>query len=139
MACARFPLQVLQRLGSFLNCLSWKKSCSPAVKTKSAPQSTHFRTLSWNSIERLASAHDPPAPHAPEPRAQPLVRPSAGHAFPAAHNKTSRVLVLRELPLNFLAGCPPAGRASGLCLILLLASFLAAALARQRLFHALLL
>src|SRR5438552_18604950 len=43
-----------------------------------------------------------------------------------------------RLPLNF-AGCPPAGRASGLKLILLLASFLAAALARQRLFHALLL
>lgn len=48
---ARLLLQVLQRFGSFLNCLSWKKSCSPAVKTKSAPQSTHFRTLSWNSIE----------------------------------------------------------------------------------------
>src|SRR5438067_8293727 len=43
-----------------------------------------------------------------------------------------------RLPLNY-AGCPPAGRASGLKLILLLASFLAAALARQRLFHALLL
>src|SRR5689334_14023933 len=50
-ACARLPLQLLQRLGSFLNCLSWKKSCSPAVNTKSAPQSTHLRTLSWNSIE----------------------------------------------------------------------------------------
>src|SRR5271157_2219312 len=44
-------LQALQRLGSFLNCLSWKNSCSPAVKTKSAPQSIHFRTLSWNSME----------------------------------------------------------------------------------------
>jgi hypothetical protein len=31
--------------------LSWKNSCSPAVKTKSAPQSIHFRTLSWNSME----------------------------------------------------------------------------------------
>src|ERR1044071_2018946 len=50
-AWARLDLQVLQRLGSFLNCLSWKKSCSPAVNTKSAPQSTHLRTLSWNSIE----------------------------------------------------------------------------------------
>ena len=48
---ARLLLQFLQRFGSFLNCLSWKKSCSPAVKMKSAPQSTHFRTLSWNSIE----------------------------------------------------------------------------------------
>jgi hypothetical protein len=47
----RLVLQVLQRLGSFLNCLSWKNNCSPAVKTKSAPQSMHFKTLSWNSIE----------------------------------------------------------------------------------------
>src|SRR5271165_720767 len=45
-------LQVLQRLGSFLNCLSWKNNCSPAVKTKSASQSMHFNILSWNSIER---------------------------------------------------------------------------------------
>ena len=47
----RLPLQFLQRLGSFLNCLSWKNSCSPAVNTKSVPQSMHFRILSWNSIE----------------------------------------------------------------------------------------
>src|SRR5271167_3440726 len=47
----RLDLHALQRLGSFLNCLSWKNSCSPAVKTKSAPQSIHFRTLSWNSME----------------------------------------------------------------------------------------
>src|SRR5207302_7000933 len=52
---ARFPLQALQRLGSFLNCLSWKKSCSPAVKTNSAPQSMHLRFLSWNSMERRPS------------------------------------------------------------------------------------
>src|SRR6185312_9035352 len=38
----RLALHCLQRFGSFLNCLSWKKNCSPAVKTKSAPQSTHF-------------------------------------------------------------------------------------------------
>src|SRR2546429_2804474 len=37
----RFDLQALHRFGSFLNCLSRKKSCSPAVKTKSAPQSIH--------------------------------------------------------------------------------------------------
>jgi hypothetical protein len=30
--------------------LSWKKSCSPAVKTKSPPQSAHFNILSWNSM-----------------------------------------------------------------------------------------
>jgi len=47
----RLVLHALQRLGSFLNCLSWKNSCSPAVKTKSAPQSIHFRTLSWYSME----------------------------------------------------------------------------------------
>src|SRR5450756_1247778 len=36
---ARFDLQGLQRFGSFLNCLSKKKSCSPAVKMNSPPQS----------------------------------------------------------------------------------------------------
>ncbi len=46
----RFALHTLQRFGSFLNCLSWKNSCSPAVKIKSDPQSIHFSTLSWNSI-----------------------------------------------------------------------------------------
>jgi len=50
---ARLDLQGLQRLGSFLNCLSWKKSCSPAVKMNSAPQSMHFKTLSWNSMDTL--------------------------------------------------------------------------------------
>jgi len=47
----RLLLQALQRLGSLRNFLSWKKLCSPAVKTKSTPQSIHFNTLSWNSIE----------------------------------------------------------------------------------------
>ena len=47
---ARLDLHCLQRFGSFLNCLSWKKNCSPAVKTKSAPQSTHFNTRSWKSM-----------------------------------------------------------------------------------------
>src|SRR5215475_15348308 len=50
----RLVLQFLQRLGSFLKFLSWKNNCSPAVNTKSAPQSTHLRTLSWNSILRDA-------------------------------------------------------------------------------------
>ena len=50
----RLPLQVLQRLGSFLNCLSKKNNCSPAVKVKSTPQSMHFNTLSWNSIWRCS-------------------------------------------------------------------------------------
>jgi hypothetical protein len=49
---ARFALQPLHRFGSFLNCLSAKKSCSPAVQMNSAPQSTHLRDLSWNSIGR---------------------------------------------------------------------------------------
>jgi hypothetical protein len=47
---ARFALHCLQCFGSFLNCLSWKKSCSPAVNTNSAPQSLHFKTLSTNSM-----------------------------------------------------------------------------------------
>src|SRR5205085_4795964 len=49
---ARFALHALQRLGSFLNCLSAKKSCSPAVQMNSDPQSTHVNDLSWNSIGR---------------------------------------------------------------------------------------
>jgi hypothetical protein len=49
---ARLALHALQRFGSFLNCLSAKKSCSPAVQMKSAPQSTHLRDLSWKSIGR---------------------------------------------------------------------------------------
>src|SRR5215470_16256959 len=48
---ARFALQGLQRLGSFLKPLSAKNICSPAVKTNSAPHSAHFRTLSWYSME----------------------------------------------------------------------------------------
>ena len=47
---ARFALHCLQCLGSFLNSLSWKKVCSPAVKTNSVPQSTHLRALSLNSM-----------------------------------------------------------------------------------------
>ena len=47
---ARLALQALHRLGSFLKFLSAKKSCSPAVHTNSAPQSTQLRILSWNSI-----------------------------------------------------------------------------------------
>src|SRR5439155_11840495 len=49
---ARFVLQALQRFGSFLKFLSAKNCCSPAVQTNSAPQSTHLRILSWNSIGR---------------------------------------------------------------------------------------
>src|SRR6185369_8917195 len=49
---ARFALQVLHRLGSFLKFLSAKNCCSPAVQMNSAPQSTQFRILSWNSIGR---------------------------------------------------------------------------------------
>ena len=49
---ARLALHALQRFGSFLNCLSAKKSCSPAVQINSDPQSTHLRALSWNSIGR---------------------------------------------------------------------------------------
>src|SRR6059058_1533405 len=49
---ARFALQVLYRFGSFLKFLSAKNCCSPAVQMNSAPQSTHVRILSWNSIGR---------------------------------------------------------------------------------------
>ena len=57
---SRFVLQVLHRLGGFLNCLSWKNDCSPAVNVKSAPQSMHCNCLSRNSIEEmLPSFHSP--------------------------------------------------------------------------------
>src|SRR3954468_6764958 len=49
---ARLPLHALQRFGSFLKFLSAKNCCSPAVQTNSAPQSTHERIRSWNSIGR---------------------------------------------------------------------------------------
>jgi hypothetical protein len=52
----RFALHCLQRFGSFMNCLSWKKSCSPAVNTNSAPQSTHVRTLSVNCMAGFPKA-----------------------------------------------------------------------------------
>jgi hypothetical protein len=47
---ARLNLHGLQRFGSFLNCLSKKKSCSPAVKMNSPPQSAQVKILSTNSI-----------------------------------------------------------------------------------------
>jgi len=43
-------LALLAVPGSFVNCLSWKNSCSPAVNTNSAPQSLHVKTLSLNSM-----------------------------------------------------------------------------------------
>src|SRR6202008_3482431 len=49
---ARLLLQALHRFGSFLKFLSAKNCCSPAVQMNSAPQSTHLRILSWNSIGR---------------------------------------------------------------------------------------
>jgi hypothetical protein len=48
----RFALHFLQCLGSCWNCFSLKKSCSPALKTKSSPQLTHFNVLSVNSMLR---------------------------------------------------------------------------------------
>src|SRR5665213_1315652 len=53
---ARLPLQALHRFGSFLKFLSTKNCCSPAVQTNSAPQSTHVRTLSWNSMVPTSSS-----------------------------------------------------------------------------------
>ena len=44
------PLHLLQRFGSFVNCFSLKKACSPELNTNSAPHSTHFRNRSENSM-----------------------------------------------------------------------------------------
>src|SRR5687767_2124896 len=59
---ARFVLQLLQRFGSFLKFLSAKNNCSPAVQMKGAPQSTHSRLLSWNSMLPLSLAPAIPPP-----------------------------------------------------------------------------
>jgi hypothetical protein len=44
------PLHLLQRFGSFVNCFSLKKACSPELNTNSAPHSRHFRKRSANSM-----------------------------------------------------------------------------------------
>jgi hypothetical protein len=46
----RFALHFLQCFGSFVNCLWWKNSCSPAVNTNSTPQSAQFSFLLIKSI-----------------------------------------------------------------------------------------
>jgi hypothetical protein len=54
---ARLALQPLHRFGSFLNPLSAKNICSPAVNTNSAPHSEHFNTRSWNSMSAPPGTH----------------------------------------------------------------------------------
>src|SRR5579885_3837713 len=67
---ARFALQPLHRFGSFLNPLSAKNICSPAVNTNSAPHSEHFSTLSWNSMTPLPLDPYRAGGRAPAPRAE---------------------------------------------------------------------
>jgi hypothetical protein len=67
---ARFALHCLQCFGSFLNCLSWKNTCSPAVNTKSEPQSTHLSTRSVNSMTRF--------PHRDSPKSAMVLNERAG-------------------------------------------------------------
>src|SRR5208337_1717645 len=149
-------LQALQRLGSFLNCLSWKNSCSPAVKTKSLPQSMHLRTLSWNSMESYSLQPVFPATdggfrgrradQTVRPRRFanlslryfPWVRPAMPHAWLhlAVHNSSY------DGPHQHVgrkSAGPPCSSGPAVTLVLLFASFFAAALARQRFFYALLL
>jgi hypothetical protein len=78
---ARFDLQDLQRFGSFLKFLSAKNCCSPAVQTNSAPQSTHLRILSWNSIGRY------------------LVGPARSSSAPVDPRKTLLQLAPELLPI----------------------------------------
>ena len=52
----RFDFARLTPLGLVLEPLSGKNSCSPAVKTKSAPQSLHLRTLSRTGSRGLKGA-----------------------------------------------------------------------------------
>src|SRR5213595_2556552 len=83
---ARLALHPLQRFGSFLNCLSAKKSCSPAVQMNSDPQSTHVRALSWNSIGRhLCSSSIPP-------RADRACGPPSQHCLVASQGDATALL-----------------------------------------------
>lgn len=50
LAPPRFAMHPLQRIGSCVKPMSEKKSCSPAVNTKSVEQTEHFKTLSANCI-----------------------------------------------------------------------------------------
>ena len=148
----RLALQVLQRLGSFLNCLSWKNSCSPAVKTNSIPQSMHFNILSWNSIEDVLPsphpAHTSPQRHAHECAGSLLhpphfnfgTTPGFGPTTSGMDVEYSRYLKLRSLRW-FASRFPPQERDAGkeraalgsggprVLLVLLFPSFFPAALA----------
>jgi hypothetical protein len=61
LALVCFALHLLQCFGSCWNPFSLKNSCSPALKTNSSPQSTHFNDLSVNSMggltRRATSGH----------------------------------------------------------------------------------
>ena len=52
----RLDLHGLQRFGSFLNSLSKKNNCSPAVKMNSPPQSLQVKRRSMNSMPLLPFA-----------------------------------------------------------------------------------
>jgi hypothetical protein len=93
----RFALQALQRLGSFLNCLSWKNNCSPDVNTKSASQSMHFNILSRNSIEDAPSALSRP---------HPLASRDNTHLSWRTNAQDFRYIPLSDLAPGFGPPCP---------------------------------
>lgn len=95
---ARLALHDLHRFGSFLKFLSAKKSCSPAVQTNSAPQSTQLSDLSWNSIG--------PASHAI------ANRPLEGRSDPPGrlHGRTGYCPPLFDLATQLLARALPRQR-----------------------------
>jgi hypothetical protein len=90
----RLDLQLLQRRGSFLNCLSWKNNCSPAVKMNSELQSMHFNTLSWNSMRRCSLSSPVPG------------RLLAGKNLSAIRRAKTRKN-LGHIPLNWLVELQP--------------------------------
>ena len=152
----RLALQALQRLGSFLNCLSWKNSCSPAVKTKSVPQSIHFKTLSWNSMEScslqpaipsrgLGSTRNCQQDRTEHPNRQPQIPVLRYIPLGSAHH--AQAAWLTAIKLQRLRATsnqdkekqgPPLERRPTVLLVLLFTSLFATALARQRFFHTLL-
>jgi len=99
---ARFALQPLQRLGSFLNPLSAKNICSPAVNTNSAPHSEHFRTLSWYSMSR-----SPPDPCETE---------SGAHLAPWAYRDEDTVIRGNRARIPWACGHEAATETQRLCL-----------------------
>ena len=106
---ARFALHDLQRFGSFLKFLSAKNSCSPAVQTNSAPQSTQLSDLVLE-LHRSYLSRLRPSTRAAGATGLP-VRPRRDRtaAFRAQFDFAA-LLLARTLPRERLFGAAPVAR-----------------------------